>query len=164
VGYPILDLGGHRRDLHWYLRQVEEALLRALAQLGVPAERRPGYTGVWTRGKKIASIGVHVRQWVTAHGFAINVTNDLGDFDLIVPCGISGVEMTSVARELGDGSAPEPAPSGARGRLGGSAEEPDLWKLAVGAVGTAFAGVFGLVPEPARLELLLGTDKRVRAY
>jgi lipoate-protein ligase B len=156
VGYPILDLGGHRRDLHWYLRQVEEALLQALAALGIPAERRPGYTGVWTKGKKIASIGVHVRQWVTAHGFAINVTNDLGDFDLIVPCGISGVEMTSVARELGDTLAAQ--------RLDGSAE--DLWRLTVDAVGTAFAGVFGLDPEPAKLDLLLapGTDERTRAY
>jgi lipoate-protein ligase B len=156
VGYPILDLGGHRRDLHWYLRQVEEALLQALAALGIPAERRPGYTGVWTKGKKIASIGVHVRQWVTAHGFAINVTNDLGDFDLIVPCGISGVEMTSVARELGDTLATQ--------RLGGSAE--DLWRLTVDAVGTAFAGVFGLDPEPAKLDLLLapGTDERTSAY
>jgi lipoate-protein ligase B len=156
VGYPILDLGGHRRDLHWYLRQVEEALLQALAALGIPAERRPGYTGVWTKGKKIASIGVHVRQWVTAHGFAINVTNDLGDFDLIVPCGISGGEMTSMARELGDTSTAQ--------RLGGSAE--DLWRLTVDAVGTAFAGVFGLDPEPAKLDLLLapGTDERARAY
>jgi lipoate-protein ligase B len=156
VGYPILDLGGHRRDLHWYLRQVEEALLQALAALGIPAERRPGYTGVWTKGKKIASIGVHVRQWVTAHGFAINVTNDLGDFDLIVPCGISGVEMTSVARELGDTLAAQ--------RLDGSAE--DLWRLTVDAVGTAFAGVFGLDPEPAKLDLLLapGTDERTSAY
>lgn len=156
VGYPILDLGGHRRDLHWYLRQVEEALLQALATLGIPAERRPGYTGVWTKGKKIASIGVHVRQWVTAHGFAINVTNDLGDFDLIVPCGISGVEMTSVARELGDTSAAQ--------QLGDSAS--DLWRLTVDAVGTAFASVFGLEPEPAKLDVLLapGTDERVRAY
>jgi lipoate-protein ligase B len=111
---------------------------------------------VWTKGKKIASIGVHVRQWVTAHGFAINVTNDLGDFDLIVPCGISGVEMTSVARELGDTLAAQ--------RLDGSAE--DLWRLTVDAVGTAFAGVFGLDPEPAKLDLLLapGTDERTSAY
>jgi lipoate-protein ligase B len=157
VGYPILDLGEHRRDLHWYLRQVEEALLQALATLGIPAERRAGYTGVWTSGRKIASIGVHVRQWVTAHGFAINVTNDLGDFDLIVPCGISGVEMTSVAREL-DGSAAR--------RLGGSAESVDLWRQTLDAVAVTFARVFGLEPEAARLELLLaqGTDEVARAY
>jgi lipoyl(octanoyl) transferase len=101
VGYPILDLHTHRLDLHWYLRQVEQALLHTLATLGIPAERRPGLTGVWTAGRKIASVGVHVRHWVTIHGFALNVTNTLDGFDLIVPCGISGVEMTSVAREIG---------------------------------------------------------------
>ena len=101
VGYPILDLGGFRPDLHWYLRQLEEAMIRGLADLGVPAERNPGKTGVWTSGKKIASIGIHVKQWVTLHGFALNVTTDLSLFDLIVPCGIHGVTMTSVARERG---------------------------------------------------------------
>jgi lipoyl(octanoyl) transferase len=101
VGYPILDLTRHREDLHWYLRQLEGALILALDQLGVPAERNPGLTGVWTRGRKIASIGVHVRQWVTLHGFALNVTTQLDRFDLIVPCGIRDVVMTSVARELG---------------------------------------------------------------
>jgi lipoyl(octanoyl) transferase len=101
VGYPILDLSGHREDLHWYLRQLEGALILALGRLGVEAERNPGLTGVWTRGRKIASIGVHVRQWVTLHGFALNVTTQLDRFDLIVPCGIRDVVMTSVARELG---------------------------------------------------------------
>jgi lipoyl(octanoyl) transferase len=101
VGYPILDLTRHRRDLHWYLRQLEGALILALGRLGIPAERNPGLTGVWTRGRKIASIGVHVRQWVTLHGFALNVTTQLDRFDLIVPCGIRDVVMTSVARELG---------------------------------------------------------------
>jgi lipoyl(octanoyl) transferase len=101
VGYPILDLTRHREDLHWYLRQLEGALILALDHLGVPAERNPGLTGVWTGGRKIASIGVHVRQWVTLHGFALNVTTQLDRFDLIVPCGIQDVVMTSVARELG---------------------------------------------------------------
>jgi lipoate-protein ligase B len=101
VGYPILDLGGYRQDLHWYLRQVEEAMIRGLADLGVAAERNPGKTGVWTSGRKIASIGIHVKQWVTLHGFALNVTTDLSLFELIVPCGIHGVTMTSVARERG---------------------------------------------------------------
>jgi lipoyl(octanoyl) transferase len=101
VGYPILDLTHHREDLHWYLRAVEEALIEALAELGIPAERRAGLTGVWTAGRKIASIGIHVKQWVTFHGFALNVSTDLDYFDLIVPCGIQGVTMTSVARELG---------------------------------------------------------------
>jgi lipoyl(octanoyl) transferase len=101
VGYPIIDLKRHRLDLHWYLRKIEEALINALSDLGIPAERNPTYTGVWTRGKKIASIGVHARDWVTWHGFALNVTTDLSYFDLIVPCGIAGVTMTSIARELG---------------------------------------------------------------
>ncbi len=109
VGYPIIDLTNHRQDLHWYLRTLEQALIDALARLGIPAERKPGYTGVWTRegNRKIASIGVHVKQWVTWHGFALNVTTDLAGFDRIIPCGIAGVEMTSVERErdrgMGDG-------------------------------------------------------------
>ena len=101
VGYPIIDLKRHRQDLHWYLRKIEEALINALADYDIPADRNPTFTGVWTRGKKIASIGVHARDWVTWHGFALNVTTDLSYFDLIVPCGISGVVMTSIARELG---------------------------------------------------------------
>jgi lipoate-protein ligase B len=101
VGYPIIDLKRHKRDLHWYLRQVEEALIRALAPFGIAAERSAGQTGVWTQGRKLASIGVHARDWVTWHGFALNVTTDLSYFDLMVPCGIAEVEMTSVAREIG---------------------------------------------------------------
>ncbi len=101
VGYPILDLTAHRQDLHWYLRALEAARIGALHTLGVPAERRLGFTGVWTGGRKIASLGVHVRQWVTWHGFALNITTDLRSFERIVPCGIDGVEMTSIARERG---------------------------------------------------------------
>jgi lipoyl(octanoyl) transferase len=101
VGYPIFDLRNHREDLHWYLRTLEAALVRALDALGIPAGVIPGLTGVWTRGRKIASIGIHVKQWVTYHGFALNVTTDLSYFDLIVPCGIRDVVMTSVALELG---------------------------------------------------------------
>jgi len=104
VGYPILDLHQHRLDLHWYLRQLEATLIAALGELGIAAERKPPYTGVWVGGRKIASLGVHVRRWVTLHGFALNVNNDLSGFDLIVPCGIPGVRMTSVARELGSAS------------------------------------------------------------
>ena len=101
VGYPILDLSGHRQDLHWYLRQLEATLITALGRLDISAERNPGLTGVWTQGRKIASIGIHVKQWVTLHGFALNVVNDLSGFDLIVPCGIENVVMTSVGRERG---------------------------------------------------------------
>jgi lipoate-protein ligase B len=99
VGYPIFNLERHRQDLHWYLRQVEEALIRTLAAYDIPAERNVGFTGVWTNARKIASIGVHARAWVTWHGFALNVTTDLSYFDLMTPCGIDGVVMTSVARE-----------------------------------------------------------------
>lgn len=101
VGYPIVDLKRHRLDLHWYLRKIEEALISTLADYDIAAERNPSFTGVWTKGKKIASIGVHARDWVTWHGFALNVTTDLSYFDLMVPCGIDGVVMTSIARELG---------------------------------------------------------------
>lgn len=112
VGYPIVDLSEHKQDLHWYLRQVEEVLIRAVAPFGVVAERVEKRTGIWTRAevdaagreihaaRKLASIGVHARQWVTWHGFALNVTTDLSFFDLMVPCGLPGVDMTSLEREL----------------------------------------------------------------
>jgi lipoyl(octanoyl) transferase len=108
VGYPIFDLKRHRKDLHWYLRQVEEGLIQTLAAFGLEGTRRPGLTGVWVGalngapGRKIASIGVHAKDWVTWHGFALNVTTDLSYFDVMVPCGIPNVAMTSMARELGD--------------------------------------------------------------
>jgi lipoyl(octanoyl) transferase len=101
VGYPIIDLRQHREDLHWYLRQLEGGLIEALDTLGITAGPNPGLTGVWTGGRKLASIGIHVKQWVTFHGFALNVTTNLDYFDLIVPCGIKDVIMTSVAQELG---------------------------------------------------------------
>ena len=133
VGYPIIDLKRHRRDLHWYLRQVEEALIRALVPFGIAAERSTGQTGVWTRGRKLASIGVHARDWVTWHGFALNVTTDLSYFNLMVPCGIAEVEMTSVAREL---------------RLRGVASTEALSTRAQSSVTGAFGEVFGLDPTP----------------
>ena len=104
VGYPIFDLRQHKQDLHWYLRQLEEALILALQSYELLAWRNAGYTGVWVgpeRPRKIASIGVHARDWVTWHGFALNVTTDLTFFELIVPCGLQNVEMTSLARETG---------------------------------------------------------------
>ena len=100
IGYPIIDLKRHEQDLHWYLRRVEEALILAVAPLGIVGERSVGQTGVWTNGRKLASIGVHARDWVTWHGFALNVTTDLSYFDVMVPCGIDGVAMTSVSAEL----------------------------------------------------------------
>jgi lipoate-protein ligase B len=102
VGYPIINLSRHRRDLHWYLRTLEDALIAALRAFGISAERNIGFTGVWTGGRKIASIGVHARDWVTWHGFALNVSTDLSYFDTMVPCGIDGVTMTSIERELAE--------------------------------------------------------------
>lgn len=99
VGYPIFDLQRHTMDLHWYLRQVEEALIRMLATYNIPAERNAGFTGVWTSGRKIVSIGVHAKNWVTWHGFALNVTTDLSYFNIMTPCGIDGVVMTSMQKE-----------------------------------------------------------------
>jgi lipoyl(octanoyl) transferase len=100
VGYPIIDLTQHRQDLHWYLRELEATLIDALRAFDISANRRPGLTGVWIGdARKIASIGVHARQWVTWHGFALNVTTNLSYFDLMVPCGIPGVDMTSISRE-----------------------------------------------------------------
>ena len=106
VGYPIVNLERHKLDLHWYLRQVEEALIRTLGVYDIGAERNAGFTGVWTGGRKIASIGVHARNWVTWHGFALNVKTDLTYFNLMTPCGIDGVEMTSVAKEKPERAVP----------------------------------------------------------
>ncbi len=102
VSYPILDLKTRGQDLHRYLRALEEMLIVVLAEFRVTGERREGLTGVWVRGKKIASIGVGVRRWIAMHGFALNVCGDLAPFGNIMPCGIAGVEMTSIERELGE--------------------------------------------------------------
>lgn len=161
VGYPIMDLKRHRKDLHWYLRQVEESLIVALAAWGLAGGREAGYTGVWvgsapttpldgtpgdggsaagmpmvTRRRKIASIGVHARDWVTWHGFALNVRTDLSYFDLMVPCGITDVVMTSVARELGS-------------------DGPSL-AAAADVVAGAVGSTFGLTVERATLADLTG--------
>lgn len=101
VVYPILQLRGAERDVHHYLRLLEEVVIRTLAEFGIEAHREAGRTGVWVRGEKIASIGVHLSRWITRHGLALNVTNDLTPFDLIVPCGLSGVRMTSMERVCG---------------------------------------------------------------
>ncbi len=102
VGYPIVDLDRVGRDLHAYLRLLEEVLIEALDGWGLPAGRVPGRTGVWVGEEKIASLGVAVRGWVGYHGFALNVAPDLAGFDLIHPCGLRGVRMTSLRERLGD--------------------------------------------------------------
>ena len=129
VGYPILDLKPDRQDLHRYLRDLEEVLIRAVGALGVVARRVPGLTGVWTGGGKLAAIGVRVSSgWITSHGFALNVGIDLSGFEAIVPCGIADRSVTSLERELG------------------RALERDAVEL---AVVQAFAGVFDRVPTGA---------------
>ena len=103
VGYPILDLKPDRKDLHRYLRDLEEVLIRSLSALSVRARRRDNLTGVWIEDRKIAAIGVRVSsQWITSHGFFLNVRNDLSYFETIVPCGIKNVEVTSISNELGE--------------------------------------------------------------
>ena len=103
VGYPIVGLRDLRPDVRWYLDMLEEVLIATLGDLGIRAEHRAGLTGVWVGGRKIASIGVALRRWIAWHGFALNVAGDLSGFAPITPCGISGVQMTSVGREGGPG-------------------------------------------------------------
>lgn len=105
VGYPILNLSEIRRDVVWYVRMLEEAMIRATAELGIVAKRVAGKTGIWVNAgkteEKLGAIGVHISRWVTSHGFAYNVSTDLRFFDLIVPCGIADRKATSLEKLLG---------------------------------------------------------------
>jgi lipoyl(octanoyl) transferase len=124
VGYPILQLGAIRKDVVWYVRMLEEVMIRTTAEFGICAQREAGKTGIWVRGEdtrlaqrarssqrgeqpaeiaaeKLGAIGVHISRWVTSHGFAYNVSTDLRNFDLIVPCGIVGRKATSLEKLLG---------------------------------------------------------------
>jgi lipoyl(octanoyl) transferase len=112
VGYPILNLGAIRKDVVWYVRMLEEVMIRAAAEFGITAERVMGKTGIWVRRasesnapgvteEKLGAIGVHISRWVTSHGFAYNVSTDLRYFDLIVPCGIAGRKATSLEKIMG---------------------------------------------------------------
>ena len=109
VGYPILNLGAIRKDVVWYVRMLEETMIRATAEFAVAAGRAEGKTGIWVKGsqptqvteEKLGAIGVHISRWVTSHGFAYNVSTDLRYFDLIVPCGIAGRKATSLEKILG---------------------------------------------------------------
>lgn len=111
VGYPILNLAAIRKDVVWYVRMLEEVMIRATAEFGITSERVTGKTGIWVRGtsdpnvpgateEKLGAIGVHISRWVTSHGFAYNVSTDLRYFDLIVPCGIAGLKATSLEKIL----------------------------------------------------------------
>jgi lipoyl(octanoyl) transferase len=101
VGYPILDLTPDRCDVHRYVRDLEEVMIRVSADLGATAGRIAGLSGVWFEGAKVGAIGVRISRWVTSHGFALNVVNDLAPFGLIVPCGITDRPVTSLGRILG---------------------------------------------------------------
>jgi lipoyl(octanoyl) transferase len=101
VGYPIIDLKPDRQDVHKYVRDIEDVLIRAAADYGIDAGRVEGLTGVWVGREKLAAIGVRIARWVTSHGFALNVTTDLEYFNLIVPCGIADRGVTSLERLLG---------------------------------------------------------------
>jgi lipoyl(octanoyl) transferase len=110
VGYPILNLGAIRRDVVWYVRSLEEAMIRATTEFGINATRVPGKTGLWVgqpgSEQKLAAIGVHISRWVTSHGFAYNVATDLRYFELIVPCGIADRKATSLEKLLGRNVSP----------------------------------------------------------
>ncbi|MEE8521063.1 MAG: lipoyl(octanoyl) transferase LipB [Gemmatimonadota bacterium] len=134
VGYPILDLNRHKKDLHWYLRRLEQVLIDALAAFGVEGTRIPELTGVWIQDRKIASIGVHVTRWVTFHGFALNVSTDLSYFELIIPCGIDAVKMTSIKDE--------------------TSSDPDFDQV-LEQVSASFGEAFGLEMEWEGVESLL---------
>jgi lipoyl(octanoyl) transferase len=102
VGYPILDLRARGRDLHCYLRKLEDLLIDLLRELEIKGGKIEGKTGVWVEDRKIASIGIGIRKWVTMHGFALNVASDLSGFQSIIPCGLPGVRMTSISIESGN--------------------------------------------------------------
>ncbi len=102
VGYPLFDLKHYRKDLHWFLREIEEVIIELLARYGIESGRVDGLTGVWIDNlRKICAMGLHCSRWVTSHGFALNVNNNLGEFSYIVPCGIDDKEVTSMSNELG---------------------------------------------------------------
>ena len=100
VGYPILNLRHYQQDLHWYLRQLEEVLIQLLAIYGLKGDRISGMTGVWVEGRKVAAIGIKVSRWMTMHGFALNVCPDITGFERIIPCGIVGKPVGSLAQFL----------------------------------------------------------------
>jgi lipoate-protein ligase B len=98
TGYPIIDLRHFKKDLYWYLRQLEEVIIKVLSEYDISGKRVEGYTGVWVGDEKIAAIGIAVRRWITYHGFALNVNPDMSHFDMIIPCGIADKKVTSIEK------------------------------------------------------------------
>ena len=161
VGYPILDLTGLRKDVVWYVRSLEEVLIRAARRFGLEAARRTApegkkqlYTGVWVGEEKLAAIGVHLSRWVTSHGFAFNVTTNLSHFDFIVPCGLRDKGVTSLARLLHHRSAHGLLPVGASG---GSRWPEQLLGEVKQATINAFGEVFNREMRQIDRETLEGT-------
>ncbi|MCH7987499.1 MAG: lipoyl(octanoyl) transferase LipB, partial [Acidobacteria bacterium] len=166
VGYPIIDLSGWRKDVVAYVRALEEVLIRTASTVGVeagrkaaPQQKRQFYTGVWVGEEKLAAIGVHISRWITSHGFALNVATDLGYFDLIVPCGISGKSVTSLERlcEPGGGGPSTPLRTG---RWAGQ-KGTELMDQAKAAVVESFGEVFDRtmeIVEPDQWEAWLGAQ------
>lgn len=102
IGYPIFHLSNFKEDLHWFLRSIEDCIIEIIAEFGIMGAKQSGLTGVWIDGeRKICAIGIHCSQWVTSHGFALNVSNDLDEFSAIVPCGIADKTVTSISKEIG---------------------------------------------------------------
>jgi len=165
VGYPILDVTTLRRDVVWYVRSLEEVLIRSARTFGLEADRRTApegmkqlYTGVWVGEEKLAAIGVHLSRWVTSHGFAFNVTTNLSHFDFIVPCGLRDKGVTSLAKLLPNRSAQRPLPLGPAGRGPRVGQDGGaLMREAKAAVVAAFGEVFNREMQPTDLETLEGT-------
>lgn len=101
TGYPIINLRHFRKDVHWYVRQLEETIIKVLAEYSIVGERMKGYTGVWVGNEKVAAIGVAIRRWITYHGFALNIHPDMSHFQMIRPCGITDKGVTSLEKLLG---------------------------------------------------------------
>ncbi len=135
VGYPILDLNPDRRDIRRYMRDLEEVLIRAVGEYGIAAGRVTGLTGVWVAGeRKIAALGVHISRWIASHGFALNVTTNLRDFGLIVPCGIQDKAVTSIAHETGLRPSLEEVGRRVAEHFGITFERAVVWRKAAQAV------------------------------
>ena len=158
VGYPILDLAGLRKDVVWYVRSLEEVLIRAARSFGLEADRRTApegrkqlYTGVWVGEEKLAAIGVHLSRWVTSHGFAFNVTTNLSHFDFIVPCGLRDKGVTSLQKQI------PPPPFAGKGRGRDDSAGAELMHALKTAVVAAFGEVFNREMRATDLDSLEGT-------
>ncbi|MCJ7667358.1 MAG: lipoyl(octanoyl) transferase LipB [Anaerolineae bacterium] len=136
LGYPILDLRKYRQDVGWYMHSLEEVLIRALSDFGVEASRLEGRIGVRVGDKNIAALGARIEEWITYHGFALNVSPDLSHFDLIIPCGYKGIGVTSMEEVLG--------------------EAPEMREVRR-SVAQRFSEVFGVEIRQAALEELLAS-------